>query len=141
MAYFWLNQREDYQGYGDVEGEVYNYRSNVPGHRKLSAGDRFVYYRPGEYVIFGGGTIGEIKTEMADSEDEGGGLTEYYARVDKYQEVDPPLPVRDIKHKVSFLKDRDGLRGVPQNSIYEINRADFKSIATGAGIGNLLPEV
>ena len=67
MAFFRLNQREDYQGYGDVEGEMYNYRSNVPGHRKLSAGDRFVYYWPGEYVIFGGGTIGEIETETTSS--------------------------------------------------------------------------
>lgn len=63
MGYFWLNQREDYQGYSDVEGEVYNYRSKVPGHKKLSAGDRFVYYRLREYIIFGGGVIGEIGTE------------------------------------------------------------------------------
>lgn len=138
MAYFWLNQREDYQGYGDVEGEVYNYRSNVPGHRKLSAGDRFVYYRPGEYVIFGGGTIGEIETETADADGEGDVLTEYYAHVDEYREVDPAIPVRDIKHEISFLKDRDGLRGVPQNSIHEINRADFEAIAAAARIEDLL---
>jgi hypothetical protein len=139
VAYFWLNQREDYQGYGDVEGEVYNYRSNVPGHRKLSGGDRFVYYRPGEYVIFGGGTIGEIETEAPDADQEGGGLTEYYAHVDEYREVDPPVPVRNIKHEISFLRDRDGLRGVPQNGIYEIVRADFEAIAAAAGIEDLLP--
>ncbi|MFB6252724.1 MAG: hypothetical protein ABEI27_13760 [Halobellus sp.] len=138
MAYFWLNQREDYQGYGDVKGEVYNYRSNVPGHRKLSAGDRFVYYRPGEYVIFGGGRIGEIETETADADQEGGCLTEYYAHVDEYREVDPPVPVREIKDEISFLKDRDGLRGVPQNSIYEIDRADFEAIVAAAGIEDLL---
>jgi len=63
MAYFWLNQRDGYEGYSDVEGEVYNYRSNVPGHKKLSAGDRFVYYRPGKHVIFGGGIIANIETE------------------------------------------------------------------------------
>jgi hypothetical protein len=140
VAYFWLNQREDYQGYGDVEGAVYNYRSNVPGHRKLAAGDRFVYYRPGEYVIFGGGTIGEIKTETADANSEDGGLTEYYAHVDEYHEINPPLSVRDIKHEVSFLRERDGLRGVPQNSIYEIDRADFEAIAAAAGIEDLLPD-
>ena len=139
MAYFWLNQRENYRGYGDVEGEVYHYRSNVPGHRKLSAGDLFVYYRPGEYVLFGGGTIGEIVIKKADSEEEGGGLTEYYAHVDEYHEVDPPIPVRDIKDEISFLKDRDGLRGVPQNSIYEIDRADFEAIVVAAGIEDLLP--
>jgi hypothetical protein len=52
--------------------------------------------------------------------------------------VDPPVPVRDIKHEISFLKDRDGLRGVPQNSIYEIDRADFETIATAAVIEDLL---
>ncbi len=139
MAYFWLNQRENYQGYGDVEGEVYNYRSNVPGHRKLAKGDRFVYYRPKEYVIFGGGTIGEIKTETTDGDGKGDVLTEYYAHIDEYREVDPPVQVRDIKHEISFLKDQDGLRGVPQNSIYEIDRADFKVIAAAAGIEYLLP--
>ena len=30
VAYSRLNQREDYQGYGDV---VYNYRSNIPEYR------------------------------------------------------------------------------------------------------------
>ncbi|MFC7007776.1 hypothetical protein [Halalkalicoccus salilacus] len=140
MAFFWLNQREDYQGYGDVEGEVYNYRSNVPGHRKLSAGDRFVYYRPKKYVIFGGGTIGEIETETTDVDEEGYVLTEYYAYINEYREVDPPVPVRDIKHEISFLKDRDGLRGVPQNSIYEIDCADFKAIAAAAGIEELLSD-
>lgn len=140
MAFFWLNQRKNYRGYGDVEGEVYNYRSNVPGHTKLSAGDRFVYYRPGEYVIFGGGKINEIVTETTESDGDDGSLTEYYARINEYHEIDPPLPVRDVKHEISFLKDRDGLRGVPQNSIYEINRADFDAIVVAAGIEELLHE-
>lgn len=140
MDFFWLNQREDYKGYGDVEGEVYHYRSNVPGYKKLSTGDRFVYYRPGEYVIFGGGTIGEIKTETMDSNQESSALPEYYAHIKDYREVNPTVQVRDIKHRISFLADRDGLRGVPQNSIYEISRADFETIATAAGIENLLPD-
>lgn len=140
MAFFWLNQRKDYRGYGDVEGKVYNYRSNVPGHKKLSPGDRFVYYRPGEYVIFGGGTIYEIETQTTDSGHDGDALTEYYAHIDEYREIDPPIMVRDIKYEVSFLRGRDGLRGVPQNSIYEISRTDFETIAVAAGIEDLLPD-
>lgn len=138
MAFFWLNQRKDYRGYGDVEGEVYNYRSNVPGHTKLSAGDRFVYYRPGEYVIFGGGEINAVETETVEADGEDDVLTEYYAHIGEYREVDPPLPIREIKHEISFLKGRNGLRGVPQNSIYEINRADYEVIVAAAGIENLL---
>ena len=98
-----------------------------------------MYYRRGEYVIFGGGTIGEIKSKMADADREGSSLTEYYAHVDEYREVDPPVPVRDIKYKIFFLKERDGLRDVPKNSIYEINRVDFEAITAAAGIEDLLP--
>ena len=123
-----------------MESEVYNYRSNVPGHTELSAGDRFVYYRPGEYVIFGGGTIGEIKTETTDSGGDGGALTEYYAHVDDYREMDPVVPIRDIKDKISFLRNRDGLRGVPQNSIYKINRADFDAITAAKEIEDLFAD-
>lgn len=117
---------------------MYNCQSNVPGHRKLSAGDQFVYYRPGEYLIFGGGTIREIET--SDSGQGNGGLTEYYTHIKEYREVDPPVPIRDIKHEISVLADRDGLRGVPQNSIYKIDRADSEAIARATGIEDLLAD-
>jgi hypothetical protein len=133
MAYFWLNQRDETQGYSDVEGEVYHYRSNVPGHRKLSADDYFVYYRPGEYVIFGAGIIGDIETKEVTHGQEAGMLIDYYAHVDSYVEFDPSLQVREIKDRISFLKNRDGLRGVPQNSIYEISRKDYAEILQAAG--------
>lgn len=140
MDFFWLNQRSNYQGYSDVEGEIYNYRSNVPGYRKLSIGDRFVYYRPGKHVIFGGGIVSDIKTETHGNDAEGDALTEYYAHITEYREIDPPISVQEIKNKISFLKNRDGLRGVPQNSIYEINRTDFVKIATATGIEDLIPD-
>lgn len=76
---------------------------------------------------------------MTDADGEGDILTEYYAHIDEYREVDPPVQVRDIKHEISFLKDRDRLRGVPQNSIYETDRADFEAIAAAAGIESLHP--
>lgn len=140
MGYFWLNQRDDYEGYSDVEGEVYNYRSNVPGHKKLSAGDRFLYYRPGKHVIFGGGIIKEIETEKTAPGQGESTLTEYYAHIDRYQKVNPPLEVREVKDQISFLKDREGLRGVPQNSIYEISRKDFETIIRAAGMDDMLPD-
>lgn len=137
MAYFWLNQRDGTQGYSDVEGEVYHYRSNVPGHRKLSNGDSFVYYRPGEYVIFGAGTIDKIETEEIDREQETGMLTNYYAHVGTYTKIEPSLQVREIKDRISFLKDREGLRGVPQNSIYEISQEDYTEILEAAEVDTL----
>ena len=133
MPYFWLNQRDQTRSYSDVEGQVYHYRSNVPGHKKLSAGDYFVYYRPGMYVIFGAGIIGDIKTKEINPAQGEGMLTDYYAQVDSYVEFDSPLEVRKIKDRISFLIDRNGLRGVPQNSIYEISRENYTEILRAAG--------
>lgn len=140
MAYFWLNQHKDSQGYSDVIGEVYNYRSNVPGHRKLSADDWFVYYWPGEYVLFGAGVIGDMETNDLAGGQDGGNLTDYNAHIDTYVAFDPPVQVREIKDKISFLRDRDGLRGVPQNSIYEISRDDFTAILRAADETSLLQD-
>lgn len=133
MAYYWLNQRDRSQGYGNVEDEVYHYRSNVLGHRKLASGDYSVYYRLSSYVIFGAGTIGTIDTKEINPGQETGTLTDYYAHVDTYVEIDPPLQVREVKDRISFLKDREGLRGVPQNSIYEISHDDYTAILRAAG--------
>ena len=133
MAYFWLNQRDEIQGYSDIEGEVYHYRSNVPGHRKLSDDDYFIYYRPAEYLIFGAGIIGEIETKELNPGQENGMLTNYYAHINSYVDFNPALQVREIKNRISFLKDRDGLRGVPQNSIYEIGREDYAETLRAAG--------
>jgi hypothetical protein len=138
MAYYWLNQREGTKGYADVEGEVYHYRNNVPGHRKLSSNDCFVYYRPGAYVIFGAGMIGDIDVKQFNPSQETGSLTEYYANIDAYVKINPPVQVREIKHRISFLKHREGLRGVPQNSIYEISRDDYTTILQAAGMGTFL---
>ena len=75
---------------------MYNYRSNVPGHRKLSTVDRFVYYSPGEHIILDGGTINEIETIGFGYE--GGTLTEHYDHFDHYHKMDLLISVRDIKH-------------------------------------------
>lgn len=133
MGYFWLNQRsEDSGAYRDEEGEVYHYRDSVAGSKKLSKGDWFVYYMPGEYVLFGAGSIGDI-----DQED---GLNEknYYASIENYRPFDPHISARNIKNEVSFLRGRTGLGGVPQNSIYEINRDDYLTILRAAGEEDLL---
>ncbi|MGM0387897.1 MAG: hypothetical protein ACQEP0_05125 [Natrinema limicola] len=135
MQYFWLNQRNEPQrGYSDKEGEVYHYRSTVAGSKKLSEGDWFVYYMPGEYVLFGAGQIGNIKTsdEIEDKLGESSKLTDYYAHIDKYRPFDPPIPARSIKEKISFLRNRKGLSGVPQNSIYEISWEDYLTILEAA---------
>jgi hypothetical protein len=138
MGYFWLNQLGESQGYSDVVGEVYNYRSNVPGHKKLAEGDYFVYYRPGEYILFGAGIVDDIETTEVSSSGEDAAFTDYYAHINTYVEFEPPIHVREIKDQISFLKDRDGLRGVPQNSIYEISREDYAAILHAADEGTLL---
>lgn len=155
MGYFWLNQRDEQEnsGYSDIEGEVYHYRGNIPGSRLLSVGDRFVYYRPGEYVIFGGGIIDDIEegenqiewnnpisSELQNNVQRKVTITDYYAHIRKYREFSPPVSVRSIKEDISFLKDRNGLSGVPQNSIHQIDEADFRTILKAADALSLMDE-
>lgn len=128
------------QGYGDVEGEIYNYRSNVPGYKKLAPGDYFVYYRPEAYVLFGAGTISEIETYQIGTDQSDASLTDYNAYIESYRPFEPPIKVREIKDRISFLKNREGLRGVPQNSIYEIDQNDFLTILQAADEHSLLQE-
>jgi len=129
--YFWLNQKDGGSGYKDKTGEVYHYRGNTPGSKQLSEGDRFVYYRPGAFVIFGTGRIGEIETKH---DVRSGFHTEYYASVEDYQEIDPPIQVREIKEKIPFLKERHGLSGVPQSGIRQIEKEIFETILDEAQV-------
>lgn len=148
MGYYWLNQRgAEESNYRDVEGEVYHYRSSVPGSKQLSEGDWFVYYRPGEYVLFGAGRIGEIE-EVGQMEEannsiaaqvqtnvpETRSITEYHAHIREYHPFESKVNVRDIKDEISFLRDRQGLNGVPQNSIYSISTDDFFTMIKAADI-------
>lgn len=133
MAYFWLNQRKEEEStYSDETGEVYHYRDSVTGSGNLSEGDWFVYYMPREYVLFGAGRIQEI-TQEDDLR-----MTSYYAHVEDYRPFDPHLSARDVKSEISFLKGRNGLQGVPQMSIYEIDEEDYRTILRAAGEEDLL---
>lgn len=152
MGYYWLNQRrEQKSGYSDVEGKVYHYRSNVGGSRQLSEGDWFVYYRPGEHILFGAGQIdrievtGEIEdqsnsvaAELQPNVPKSRSITEYQAHIENYRPFDPPVSARDIKEDISFLQGRHGLNGVPQVSIYSIDREDYHTILKAAGESDLL---
>jgi hypothetical protein len=60
--------------------------------------------------------------------------TDYYAHIGTYREFSPPIKVRNIKQHISFLRNKDGLRGVPQHSIYEIDEDDFNTILEEANI-------
>lgn len=152
MGYYWLNHRnEDESGYRNIEGEIYHYRSNVPGSKKFSEGDWFVYYRPGEHVLFGAGRVAEIEViqETEERNDTVAAevqpnvsatrvLTEYLAHMENYRPFDPPVSARKIKEDISFLQGKNGLSGVPQNSIYSIDREDYLTILRAAGEDDLL---
>jgi hypothetical protein len=152
MGYFWLNQRNaDESNYSDEEGKIYHYRSNVPGSKQLSAGDWFVYYRPGEYVLFGAGQVAEIEVHeqttekvnpiAAELQPNVGAertITSYHAHLTNYHPFDPPLHLRKIKGDISFLQGRTGYSGVPQNSIRKVDEGDFRTILSAAGVESIL---
>lgn len=134
MAYFWLNQRPTGRsGYHDEVGEVYHYRGSTPGKHQLSEGDIFIYYRPGDYVIFGTGEIDYIERQKINPDSESELKMDYFAHITEYQPFDPPIRLKgdngsDLQNTISFLKDRLGLTGVPQHSIHEISEEDFNRI-------------
>jgi|LFFM01.1.fsa_nt_gi hypothetical protein len=154
MGYYWLNQRrEQRSGYSDVEGEVYHYRSTVAGSKQFSEGDWFVYYRPGEHVLFGAGRVAEIEVvgeteeqvdsiaaEIQPNVPSSRNITDYLAHMTDYRSFDPPVSARKIKEEISFLRGRQGLSGVPQNSIYAIDRDDYVAILERAEEEDLLTE-
>lgn len=134
MAYFWLNQKKtDGSNYHDEIGEVYHYRGNTPGANQLSEGDKFIYYRPGKYVIFGAGKIDHIEREERGLDSESVVAVEYFAHITNYQSFDPPIRLKGVnesalKNKISFLKHKPGLTGVPQHSIHQMSQEDFEVI-------------
>jgi hypothetical protein len=58
--------------------------------------------------------------------EEGNVLTKDYAHINEYREVYPAIPVRDIRHEIPFLNDRDGVlasrRTASTRSIAKISR-------------------
>ena len=134
MGYFWLNQKgTDGSNYHDEVGEVYHYRGSTPGANQLSEGDKFIYYRPGDYVIFGAGEIDYIERKERDLDSELGVAVDYFAHITNYQPFEPPIRLKGVnesalKNKISFLKDKPGLTGVPQHSIHQISEEDFETI-------------
>lgn len=154
MGYYWLNQRrEQKSGYSDVEGEVYHYRSTVGGSNQLSESDWFVYYRPGEHILFGAGQVDEIEVigeieeqnnpiaaEIQPGVPDSRNITEYQAHIRNYRPFDPPVSARKIKEDISFLREKHGLNGVPQISIYSIDHEDYHTILNAAGELDLIEE-
>jgi hypothetical protein len=137
MSYYWLNQRSsDGSNYDDDIGRVYHYRGNTPGAQQLEESDFVVYYRPGEHVLFGAGQIDRIEIQ---EENGPAATTNYYAHICDYLQFEPEIILKgvgesNLKNEISFLKEKEGLRGVPQHSIHEISREDYEMILNEAGV-------
>lgn len=148
MAYYWLNQKNsDESNYHDKVGEVYHYRENTPGANQLGEGDRFVYYRPGDHELFGAGKIERIEKKENSLATESGIPNNYFAYISDYRPFEPPLRLKGVgehkvKDKISFLRSKPGLAGVPQHSIHEISEKDFivilEAVEQGSNIVRLL---
>jgi hypothetical protein len=122
-TYYWLNQRPDEtNNYEDEIGDFYHFTDRNRAGKSIEPGDRFLYYLPGEHIIFGHGVFGDIE-ELPDEEPD---VREHY-KVDivEYEEISTPVNARDIREEISFLKREKGLRGVPQESIRAIPKEDF----------------
>lgn len=124
--YYWLNQRpEEDSHYQDSVGDAYHFTDKNRGGKSIEKGDRFLYYLPGDHLIFGQGVFGEVKKATDDNSDT---REHYIAHIDVYEEVEPPTNVREIREEISFLRNQKGLRGVPQESIRAISEKEFKKL-------------
>ena len=138
MNYYWLNQRSpDRSAYDDDVGRVYHYRGNTPGAKQLGEGALVVYYQPGDHVLLGAGRVSKI--EVNDLKGESNATTNYYAHIRNYIPFEPEIILKgvgesNLKNEISFLREREGLRGVPQHSIHEISREDYELILDTAGV-------
>ena len=108
-SYFIINQREVQpgdDGYDDVEGQRYHWRSQSSGASKQlsqSSGARFVYYRPRTasdgtaQSYFGAGVIAEISEPVPG---------EFVATVKDFVKFDRPVPSSEgppVNHQTSIL--------------------------------------
>lgn len=138
MNYYWLNQRSpDRSAYDDDVGRLYHYRGSNPGAKQLEKGNLIVYYKPGDHLLLGAGQVSEI--EVSDSEGKLNATTDCYAHIRNYVPFEPAIILKglgesNLKNEISFLKDREGLRGVPQHSIHQINKEDYELILDTAGV-------
>lgn len=140
MNYYWLNQRSsDDSNYDDDIGRVYHYRGNTPGAHQLEEGDLVVYYQPSEYVLFGAGRVRKIAREKSRVGSDSDTITNYYAHIENYVHFEPEILLKGVgestlKDEISFLKGKEGLRGVPQHSIHEMNQQDYERVLEVAGV-------
>lgn len=138
MNHYWLNQRSpDRSAYENDVGRMYHYRGNTPGANQLEKGDLVVYYQPGDHLLLGAGQVSEI--EVNDLGGESNATTNYYAYIRNYVPFEPEIVLKGIgeatlKNELSFLKDKEGIRGVPQHSIHKISREDYELILDTAGV-------
>lgn len=125
-GHFWLNKARDALTASGEERSFYRYNSRVAGWRALLPGARFVYYRPGEQVFFAHGTIGKVHRRA-------GVLGERFeAAFEEYHEFASPVDARSLKPRLERLRRREGLRGVPQNSITRISQEEWDIILSAA---------
>ncbi|MFC7230509.1 hypothetical protein ACFQMM_02385 [Saliphagus sp. GCM10025308] len=134
-TFLWLNQKsEENSGYSDAHGQVYHFRGGIPGYKIIGENCRFVYYQPEIQSFTGTGQISQIETRIPDAfedqpkNDIPPSMINYYAHIDDYCPSDPPIPARVVKEQIPMLADREGLRGVPQHGITEIDRENFEAI-------------
>lgn len=127
--YYWLNQRaEEDSKYEDSVGDSYHFTGRNKTGKNINQGDRFLYYLPGDHLIFGQGVFGKVERLTSNASDS---RQHYIAHIDTYREVNPPTNVREIREEIPFLRARTGLRGVPQESIRSISKKDFNKLIQG----------
>jgi hypothetical protein len=105
--------------------------------RRISPGDRIVYYSPKERMrasepIQAFTAIGIIKDGEPYEFDMGGGFVPYRRDVNFFEAVD--APIRPLLEQLSFTKGRPSWGSAFRFGIFEISKDDYSLIAQAMGV-------
>ncbi len=105
--------------------------------RRISPGDRIVYYSPRERMRAGAPiqaftAIGVIKDGEPYECDMGGGFVPFRRDVNFFEAVD--APIRLLLEQLSFTKGRSSRGSAFRFGIFEISKEDYSLIAKAMGV-------
>jgi hypothetical protein len=104
--------------------------------RRLSPGDRMVYYSPREKIRDGTPVqaftaIGRVGPGEPEPHDMGGGFVAYRRKVSWFAASD--APIQPLLSQLSFTRGRSQWGVVMRRGVFAINRRDYDTIADAMG--------
>jgi hypothetical protein len=112
--------------YRDMPGKYYHYTTASPNHRRVKRGARVLCYQKETDRIFARARVGKVMTRRL------GGVKNYYAYYEGYEELEGPVLLEDIRRRVKLRDLRrpsPGIIPLDEKTFVEIIKTIGKTIA------------